>query len=289
MDLIDMVSDIEKFNELIIDYKQLQQLYKLQQAYAMRKQIHFSFVLIKYVEGSTVSYEEYFEMIQQQLRNSDFTFAHKEKKYIILLLSISKTKEAKSFINRLKSNLNNVNIPVVACITEVASANHTLEEVLNKSEEAVLTITSPQQEPLIIGDFFTKEPTVIKVSIVENDDVSLSIFKNMFKNIDVTNSMLDIRTFKDGLAFMDSNWYRSGNSHIIVLNDILPKKNGFEVLNYLRALPNEQKYIILFISTRVSEDAQLYCYENGADAYFVRPINLRVLEIQIKNYLKRLS
>nr|WP_285848882.1 response regulator [Solibacillus isronensis] len=127
----------------------------------------------------------------------------------------------------------------------------------------------------------------MKVSIIENDHITQSIFSNLFHNLETAEQDLEVRVFNDGLEFMESDWYRSEHPHIVVLNDILPRKNGFEVLHFLRGLPNDQKYLILFISTRNSEEAQLYCLENGADAYFVRPFNLKIFEIRIKNHLRR--
>lgn len=284
-----MNSTNDNYSDLIENYNQFHQIYNLQQSYVMRKKIHFTFILIRYTEFCSLSYMQYVQLLRRQLRHSDFAFVHKKQQYVVILLSLSKVDEAKSFIQRLKRVLPDVNMPLSGCITEVAGAHYSLDDVLSKSEEKLLEHAFTNEEFIIVNDFLTKDPETIKVSIVENDEIILSIFSNLFTNLETPNCTLDIQTFKDGLEFTTSGWYRSGHNHIIVLNDILPKKNGLEVLKYLRSLPNEQKYIILFISTRVSEEAQLECFENGADAYFVRPFNLKIVEMKIKNYIRRLS
>lgn len=274
--------------EMIVEESNLQQLFELEKAYILRKKINFSFVFIRYSLKERQSYEQFFKQIDGQLRNSDFAFRHVGEQYVLLLLSISRINEAKSFIQRLGS-LPQFGEALSTCIVEVANAKYTLMEILKRGEEVVLSIGDDQQEPAVILDFLEKQVEIVKVSIVENDSSITAIFSNMLAHLAVPNIELDIQTFKDGLDFIESDWYRSGHTHLLLLNDILPRKNGIEVLTYLRSLPNEQKYLILFISTRVSEEAQLYCYENGADAYFVRPFNLRILETRIKNYLRRLS
>lgn len=277
------------YEQKIIEYAQLQQLYKLQLAYVMRKKIHFSIVLIEYKEEFPISYQQFYDQLKGRLRDSDFAYMHSEKQYIVLLLTISKTAEAQSFIQRIQHVFAQDNIPIDSVISEVANDAHSLDEVLAISESALLYQENKGQAPIIVKDFLARSKVIIKVSIIENNRITQSIFTNLFQHLSIDNVQLDIQTFSDGLQFIESDWYRSAHSHIVVLNDILPKKTGLEVLDYLRALPNEQKYIILFCSSRVSEDAQLYCFEHGADAYIVRPFNLKIVEKQIKNYLRRLN
>lgn len=284
---MEMKEATPNFSDTIERFHVLKQLYDLQLAYIRKKRIHFSFVFVKYTEKAAVSYEEFYRLLEGKLRNSDFAFAHTSEKYVILLLTISKVTESKSFLERIDSSLSPLNMPLVAVIAEIANSLHSLEEVLEIGEGKVIGLDFSEKQILAIPHFVEKERMKVKVSIIENDPITQSIFSNMFHNLETDCQDLEIRIFNDGLDFIESDWYRSEHSHIIVLNDILPRKNGFEVLYYLRSLPNEQKYKILFISTRNSEDAQLYCYENGADAYFVRPFNLRIFEIRIKNYLRR--
>ena len=52
---------------------------------------------------------------------------------------------------------------------------------------------------------------------------------------------------------MQSDDYKSGHMHLILMNDILPLKNGLEILHILRHMPNEKKFIIYMMSERNSE------------------------------------
>lgn len=287
--MIGMIDKEILYEKKIIEYAQLQQLYNLQLAYVMRKKIHFSIVLIEYNEDFPISYQQFYKQLRGKLRDSDFAFMQSENRYIVLLLTISKIAEAKSFIQRIQDVFAQGNIPIVSVISEVANDAHSLDEVLAISETILLNQEKRGRNPAIVTDFLARPKVVIKVSIIESNRITQSIFTNLFQHLSIDNVQLDIQTFSDGLQFIESDWYRSAHSHIVVLNDILPKKTGLEVLDYLRTLPNEQKYIILFCSSRVSEDAQLYCFEHGADAYIVRPFNLKIVEKQIKNYLRRLN
>lgn len=276
-----------QFSNGIGKFQDLKKLYDLQLAYIRKKGIHFTFVFVKYSEEAALSYEDFYQLVKENLRKSDFVFAHQSKQYVILVLTISRVMESKSFLGRLQTAMSPLKMPLVAVIAEIANSSHPLEEVLEVGETKVMSLDFSNTQMIAIPYFMEKERIKMKVSIIENDHITQSIFTNMFHNLETDEQDLEIRVFNDGLEFMESDWYRSEHSHIVVLNDILPRKNGFEVLHYLRGLPNEQKYLILFISTRNSEEAQLYCFENGADAYFVRPFNLKIFEIRIKNHLRR--
>lgn len=282
-----MNETLNRFSKSIANFQDLQHLYDLQLAYVRKKGIHFTFVFVKYSDDASVSYEDFYRLVKDHLRKSDFVFAHHSKQYVILLLSISKVMESKSFLVRLQSALSPLKMPLVAVIAEIANSLHPLEEVLAVGEAKVMSLDFSDAQILAIPHFTEKERIKMKVSIIENDPITQSIFSNLFHNLETAEQDLEIKVFNDGLEFIESDWYRSEHPHIVVLNDILPRKNGFEVLHYLRGLPNEQKYLILFISTRNSEEAQLYCLGNGADAYFVRPFNLKIFEIRIKNHLRR--
>lgn len=282
-----MVKEMADFSTVVIGYEQLKDLYELQRAYVMRKRINFSIVVLKYTGQQRGSYDAYYTLIDNQLRNSDFVYKHSSQQYVILLLSITKIVEVKSFLTRLQKMLGQKIDPVIASVAEVANAKYELNTVL---QAAIAGLEQAAEgEPYFVKDFLDKEKEIVKVSILENDVVALSIFKNMVQNIEVPNIELQLEQFSDGLQFIESEWYLSGHNHIMLLNDILPKKNGLEVLQFLRVQPNERKYYVLFISNRLSEESLLNAMEHGADAYFVRPFNLRVLETQVKNYLRRLN
>ncbi|MER2189595.1 MAG: response regulator [Solibacillus sp.] len=281
-----MTKEVIDFREIVEDYEQLRNLYELQRAYVMRKKINFSIVALKYVGQQQGSYEAYYAVVKRQLRTSDFVYKHVEKHCVILLLSITRVVEVKSFLTRLKKTLGKEIEPVIASVAEVANAKHELATVLECAIDGLKHATAEQ--PYFMPYFLDREKETVKVSILENDIVTLSIFKNMIQNLEVKNIELQVEVFQDGLQFMQSDRYVSGHHHILLVNDILPKKNGLEVLQFLRAQPNERKYYVLFISNRLSEESLLNAMENGADAYFVRPFNLHVLETQIKNYLRRL-
>ena len=104
----------------------------------------------------------------------------------------------------------------------------------------------------------------------------------------ISNVTLDIRTFVDGYEFLQSDWYKSAHPHIIIMNDILPRKNGIEVLHTIRRMPNQKKFTIYMMTARNSQTDMINAYEAGVDGYLIKPFDLRLFEAELRRTFARL-
>ena len=75
------------------------------------------------------------------------------------------------------------------------------------------------------------------------------------------------------------------NYDLILLDVILPGKNGFEILKYLRQ--EKIKTPIIMLTAKTEIDDKLNGLENGADDYVTKPFSTRELIARIKAVLKR--
>ena len=75
------------------------------------------------------------------------------------------------------------------------------------------------------------------------------------------------------------------NYDLILLDVMLPKKNGFEILRYLKQ--EKIKTPIIMLTAKSEIDDKLNGLENGADDYVTKPFSMRELMARIKAVLKR--
>ena len=75
------------------------------------------------------------------------------------------------------------------------------------------------------------------------------------------------------------------NYDLILLDVMLPGKNGFEILKYLRQ--EKIKTPIIMLTAKTEIDDKLNGLENGADDYVTKPFSTRELIARIKAVLKR--
>ena len=75
------------------------------------------------------------------------------------------------------------------------------------------------------------------------------------------------------------------NYDLILLDVMLPRKNGFEILRYLRQ--EKIKTPVIMLTAKSEIDDKLNGLEHGADDYITKPFSMRELMARIKAVLKR--
>jgi len=62
-----------------------------------------------------------------------------------------------------------------------------------------------------------------------------------------------------------------GLPKLIVLDIILPKKNGFQVCRQLKSAPGTQGIKILMLTSKIQESDRFWGFKQGADDYMTKP------------------
>ncbi len=74
---------------------------------------------------------------------------------------------------------------------------------------------------------------------------------------------------------------------LIILDVMLPHKDGWAVIRELRAKPATQKMPVIFLTAKDSEIDEVVGLELGADDYIVKPIAMRKLLARVKMVLRK--
>ncbi|MED0656539.1 diguanylate cyclase [Anoxybacillus ayderensis] len=130
----------------------------------------------------------------------------------------------------------------------------------------------------------------VKVAIVDDDAIVRAIVtdvvQKMFTKEKVT---LDLRAFKDGEQFIASDWHRGTEPCLVILDGVMPKMDGLEVLQQLRSQKDSSRYKVIMLTARKSENDIARALELGADDYMTKPFKLLELEARIRHMLKRMN
>jgi two-component system alkaline phosphatase synthesis response regulator PhoP len=81
----------------------------------------------------------------------------------------------------------------------------------------------------------------------------------------------------------------STNPDLIILDVMLPKKDGWAVLRELRQKPATQQIPVIFLTAKDSEIDEVVGLELGADDYIVKPIAMRKLLTRVKMVWRKAS
>ncbi|MGI6349019.1 MAG: response regulator [Eubacteriaceae bacterium] len=235
--------------------------------------------------------------LKNEARKSDFVFESSRQPKWFIILSSSGEKEAAAFLRRLFMTAKNKGIPALenhkilfsASVAEIANNEGTFEELMSKGVSTLAGSLSKGPEQIeYISDFKKRPSEKIRISILDENAIFRRVLYHTLKNLNLEYFETEVKEFQDGYEFLESDWYHSSHTHLIIMNDILPRQSGLDVLHKIRMLPNNRRFIVFVMSKRNSQEDIIYAYESGADNYLIKPFNLRLLEIEIKRTFERL-
>ncbi len=76
---------------------------------------------------------------------------------------------------------------------------------------------------------------------------------------------------------------------LIILDIMMPGKNGMEVCNILRMQPAFKETLIVFLSAISDEGTEICGLETGADDYLTKPIRPKILISKVNAFFRRLN
>ena len=71
---------------------------------------------------------------------------------------------------------------------------------------------------------------------------------------------------------------------LILLDVILPRKNGFQVCRQLKTSPETQHVKIILISSKTQDTDRFWGLKQGADAYLTKPVTAEDLLASVAKY-----
>ena len=74
--------------------------------------------------------------------------------------------------------------------------------------------------------------------------------------------------------------------HLLVLDVILPKKNGFQVCRQLKTTPDTQDIKIILLTSKTQDSDRFWGLKQGADKYMTKPFDDEELAMTIAELLQ---
>lgn len=232
--------------------------------------------------------------LERKVRDTDLLFKCDEVMQWGILLIGSGEVEAAGLLNRLYQSIKdekydfylNKQCFLNALVFEIKNSQIKLSHLYLQKE---LQFEKEYDAWTIINiPIFKKRDTeIVKISILEDNEIFRKVLQRTIENIKVEHLDIQVKCFADGYEFLQSDWYISSHQHIVILNDILPQKNGIEVVYNLRKMPNHKKFTIYMMTKRNTQQDMIYAYESGIDEYLVKPFNMRLLEAQLSRTFER--
>ncbi|CAG9622511.1 Regulator of RpoS [Sutcliffiella rhizosphaerae] len=174
-------------------------------------------------------------------------------------------------------------------VVEIINENTTLDQIMECADKALYDSKKNGKGKISVYSFDQKlNRQKIKVAVVDDDSVVRMMLSEIIRKIEVPpNKELDIQVFEDGQSFLQSEWIQTKDQFVIILDGMMPKMDGLEVLQKLRNDKRDDLYKVMMLTSRKSERDIQKALLLGADDYVTKPFKLLEVEARIQHLLKR--
>jgi two-component system response regulator len=117
------------------------------------------------------------------------------------------------------------------------------------------------------------------ILLVEDEPTNVFFFQHAATKVGITNPLHIAKDGREALDYLEgvgefSSRLKYPLPGVVVLDLKLPRADGFEVLQKVRANPKLRGLIVVMLTSSASDEDIKKAYELGVNAYLVKPFNI---------------
>lgn len=129
----------------------------------------------------------------------------------------------------------------------------------------------------------------IHILLVEDNEGDILLTTEALEEGKIVNSISVVKDGKEAIDFLEKRdkYVKTKSPDLILLDVNLPKKNGHEVLHYIKASQHLKQIPVIMLTTSSTDTDIILSYQNYANCYITKPIEVdNFLEVvaSIKNF-----
>ncbi|MGR3765761.1 diguanylate cyclase [Rossellomorea sp. NS-SX7] len=238
---------------------------------------------------------EFGAFLKKNVRVQDTVIRYGGEEFVIIFPN-TPVKDAYACLDRCRQDFSSLvfedagSCTFSAGITEFTDPSKPIDEWLRLADQALYEAKENGRNRVEIDSKSTdiQHNKTIKVAIVDDDPIIRTVMRDIVSKLPAEkNVKYDIKSFKDGAAFLEAEWH-SESPCLVILDGVMPKMDGLEVLERLRKREDSDRYKVLMLTSRSSEKDISRSLQLGADDYMTKPFKLLELEARLGQILKRM-
>ena len=116
----------------------------------------------------------------------------------------------------------------------------------------------------------------IHILLVEDNEGDIFLVTEALEEGKIVNKISVAKDGKDAMDFLDrkGKHENAATPDLILLDVNLPKKNGHEVLEYIKGQENLKQIPVIMLTTSSAEKDILLSYKNHANCFITKPVDV---------------
>ncbi len=126
----------------------------------------------------------------------------------------------------------------------------------------------------------------VELLLVEDNEDDSVLIEEAFAEAKLLNIIFKVRDGEEALAYLrqEGQYTHTQRPGLVLLDINMPKKNGFEVLQAMKADPLLQSLPVVMLTTSDREDDIVRSYTDGACSYIRKPMSVEEFAHVVKKF-----
>jgi two-component system cell cycle response regulator len=236
---------------------------------------------------------------KEMKRENDIMCRYGGEEFVLLLPNTSKI-GAKRVIKRFQDAFSEqvfqtqgteFKVTFSAGISEINDTNAHGEQLIDEADQALYCAKQSGRNCSIVFDKNiqgVKKREKVTVIIVDDDTLIRKMLMTHFSTWEPSERYdINVIEFKDGVFFLESDWYHEGEKYMILLDGIMPKMDGMEVLTKVREDYPNNNILISMLTGLTKEEYIIRALALGADDYIVKPFDIDDVSARVLRLINR--
>ncbi|WP_409298348.1 diguanylate cyclase [Peribacillus sp. SCS-26] len=241
--------------------------------------------------------KEFASFLKRNLRGSDTICRYGGEEFVVLFPHASEA-ETRQKLERLleefaaipfSSDEERFTVTYSAGVYMVRETDTDMESIIKKADDALYHAKkngrSRVEAALPAAEGKPNEKLLI--SIIDDDAIIRTMLAKMMETSEFPGFSPDVKTYEDGMVFMQSGRIKEEGRHFLVLDGMMPVMDGLEVLQKVKRSAVNGELTVLMLTGRKSERDIAKALQLGADDYMTKPFGITELQARIARLIKR--
>lgn len=216
-------------------------------------------------------------IIRSRIKEDELLARGSSDQFLLWLPKRSET-EAKSFVQELQQLIaDSVHEHTAGSFSVTVSASASAIDPKASLDDHVRALVSAMHD--------SKRPQRLNIAIVDDDALLRSVLSKQISDLGELDR-IGIRCYEDGEHFFQDPWHAGRGKYLLILDRMMPRMNGAEVLGRIRTEYPKRDYLIIMLTGVDDEREIAEAMRAGADDYLTKPFSLVELEARVRRLVR---